>query len=190
MKERGQVLVIVAVLLIVCMLVLALVVDGGRLYVEEDRLKRSAQAAADAGIGWISEQMVTQAIPRQTQAAGMVPCMPDGDFGAVGGTCTATPEPERIGAWLNEDDLATLRSPDVIAGAQAIAVDYAHKNGIRDGGSDGGGLSIAYPYTGSSDGSLGMLVRIRQRTNILLAGLLSDSYVDLEVEALSEIPLR
>lgn len=191
MRSRGQVLVIVAVLLMVGMLLLALAVDAGRLYVEQGQLERSAQAAADAGIGWVAEQMVTQAIPRQTAAAGAPSCVIDGEFGSSSASCTATPPPERVPLWLADDDRATLAAPAVQLTAQTIAGSYAASNGLDGADPSIEQLEVIYPYAdGPSADSLAMLVRVRQRAVILLAGLLSDRYVHLTAESVSEISLR
>ena len=70
MKPRGQMLIVVAILLMVVLMILAVAVDGGRLLAERARLRRAAQAAADAGIGLVSEAMVTQAAARQNSGGG------------------------------------------------------------------------------------------------------------------------
>jgi hypothetical protein len=191
MKARGQVLVIVAVLLTIGMLLLALIVDAGRLYIEQDELDRSAQAAADAGIGWVAEQMLTQAIPRQTAAASLPPCVPDADFGSSRGECTATPAPERIPLWLEDDDLATLMAPAIQLTAQSIARSYAAGNGLTESDPETEQLVFQYPHNPDPQSdALAMSVQVRRRAIVLLAGLLSDSYVHLEGRGLSEIPLR
>src|SRR3990172_8317783 len=100
MSSRGQVIVIVAVLLMVLLLLLAVAVDGGRLYIERARLVRAAQAGADAGIGRLAEEMVTQAVVRQSEAAVRPACVPDAGFGTPGAGWTATPLPQEISHWL------------------------------------------------------------------------------------------
>lgn len=191
MSERGQVLVIVAVLLIAGLFLLALAADGGRLYIERIRLERAAQSSADAGIGWVSEEMVTLAVPRQTQAAQRSPCVPDGEYGAEEATCTATPLPEEIHHWLEDEDRATLVSPDTRATAVEVARSYAHRNDVRQGGPDAVELGIDYPYQYRDDSPVIQLrVAVRRRTTILLAGLLGSDFVWLEAAGLSEVPQR
>ncbi len=191
MKLRGQALIIVAVALTVGLLVLALAVDGGRIYLERAELRRSAQASADAGIGWVSERMVTLVVPRQTEAALRAPCMPDGDFGSESASCTATPEPKDISHWLTDDDRATLVAPAVRATAQAIAQEYAERNGVRRSDPEVTAFHVRYPYGYDPDGpSLRMWVQLRRKTVILLAGLLGESFVELPAEGLSEVPQR
>lgn len=191
MKERGQVLVVVAVLLIAGLFLLALAADGGRLYVERIRLRRAAQSSANAGIGWVSEQMVTLAVPRQTQAAQRSPCVPDGDYGEQGATCTATPLPEDIHHWLEDEDRETLVSPDVRDRVVDVARDYAERNDVRAGGPDSVELEIDYPHRYREDSPVIQLqVVVRRRTMILLAGLLGSESVWLEAIGLSEVPQR
>jgi hypothetical protein len=91
MKPHGQVIAIVAFLLMVLLLLLAVAVDGGRLYIERARAARTVQSAADAGIGLVGEEMVTLAVPRQTAAAVKPACVPDAGFGTPEASCTATP---------------------------------------------------------------------------------------------------
>ena len=191
MNERGQVLVVVAVLLIAGLFLLALAADGGRLYVERIRLRRAAQSSADAGIGWVSEQMVTLAVPRQTEAARRSACVPDGDYGEEGATCTATPLPEDIHHWLEDEDRSTLVSPEVRATAADVARNYAERNDVRAGGPDSVDIDINYPYLYQEDSPvIRFQVAVRRRTTILLAGLLGSESAWLEAIGLSEVPQR
>lgn len=191
MRSRGQVLVIVAVALTVGMFVLALAVDGGRVYLERSDLRRAAQVSADAGVSWVSEQMVTLAVPRQTEAALHAPCLADGEYGSEGGSCTATPEPADIEHWLTDDDRATLIAPEIKATARAVAGEYAARNGIRSADPTVTEFRIEYPFNYDPEGStLQMWVSLRRRTTILLAGLLGETFVELPAEGLSEVPQR
>lgn len=191
MTARGQIVVVVAVALMVILIILAVAVDAGRLYIEHQRLDRSAQAAADAGIGWVSEQMVTQAVARQTEAASLPACIPDGDFGETGASCTATPLPAEVPHWLNDDDRATLVSPDVRATAEAVGREYAARNGIGPSNPDIETLTLIYPYGYEPLGDqLGLLVQVREKVSILLVGLIGQEFVHLPGEGLSEVPQR
>jgi hypothetical protein len=191
MNNRGQVVVVMAIVLMVALLLLALGVDGGRLYLARAELRRGAQAAADAGIGYVADAMVTLAVPRQTEAAGLPPCVPDGDFGADGGVCTATPEPAAIQHWLSDDDRATLAGPEVQATAQGIAANYANLNSIVPGEAGVEALDLDYPqHYEPEDERLTFSVTITRQMVILLAGLLDREWVQLQVEARSQIPQR
>lgn len=191
MSRRGQVVVIVAVALMLGLLLLALAVDGGRLYLTRASLRRGAQAAADAGIGYVADEMVTLAVPRQTEAAGLPACLPDGDYGAEGGACTATPQAADIHHWLTDDDRATLVGPGVQATAQAVASSYAGLNGIQAGEAGVEILGLDYPHDHDPAAeNLTFLVAVTRRVAILLAGLLDTDWVRLQVEASSDIPQR
>lgn len=191
MTDRGQVLVLVAVLLVVGLMLLALATDGGRLYLERGRLRRAAQSSSDAGISWVSEQMVTMAVPRQTQAAQRAPCVPDGDYGDDAATCTATPAPDQAHLWLEDEDRATLIAPEYRATAGAVVRTYAERNGTEPGGQDGSELSVEYPFEPDENPEvLRLRVTLRRRAVVLLAGLLGEEFVWLEAVGLSQIPQR
>jgi hypothetical protein len=188
MRPHGQIVVVVAVALMVILIILAVAVDAGRLYIERERLDRSAQSAADAGIGWVSEQMVTQAVVRQTEAAGRPPCVPDADFGETGAHCTATPLPAEISHWLNDDDRATLVSPDVRVTAEAVARDYATRNGLGADNPNIESLALTYPFAYDPLGDhLAFMVRVREKVSVLLVGLIGQEFVHIPGEGLSEV---
>lgn len=181
----GQVIVVVAILLMVILLILAVAVDVGRLFVERSRLQRAAQAAADAGIGIVADQMVTLAIPRLTEAAGRPACVPDAGYGTPGAACTATPEPYRAEQWLTDADRSELVAPDVQTQAAAEALEYARRNGVVTA------VVVGYPDGYFPQGpTLKMRVSIRAEMDLLFSGLLGGDGVNLEVEALSEIRQR
>ena len=177
MKTRGQMLVVIALLLMVLLMLLAVAVDGGRLLIERARLRRSAQSAADAGIGLVAEQMVTQAAARQTQAALLPTCAP-------AGPCTPTPPLNDVPGWLTEDDRATLVAPPMQTQVAAEARDYAQRNEFPQ-------AEVSYPE-GYDPGApvVRILVTLRRRATILLAGLLGEEWVDLAEQGLSQVPQR
>jgi hypothetical protein len=191
MTTRGQVIVIVAVLLMVLLLLLAVAVDGGRLYIERARTVRAAQAAADAGIGRVGDEMVTLAVPRQTEAALRPACVPDAGFGTPGASCTATPNPGEVNHWLTDDDRATLVAPEMQTAVAAEALNYAGRNGLRESDPETLSLEVAYPHDYDTSGSVvQLLVSVKRRATILLSGLLRLDSVTLESNGLSELPQR
>jgi hypothetical protein len=188
MNRRGQVLIVVAILIFVTLLLLAVAVDAGRLYIERARMKRAAQAAADAGISVVADRMVTQAVARQTAVAGTPSPTPPG-------TGTPTPPLGDVIAWLTDEDRALLVSDIVAVDAEASALEYAAHNGLDPADPDTLDLEVAYPQDGYTPEnvairSLRLLVRVRRRTTVLLAGLLGEAFMDLDAEGLSEIPQR
>lgn len=191
MKPRGQMIVVVAVGLLAAVILLAVMVDSGQVFVERARLERAAQAAADAGIGVVAEMMVTQVVPRLTQSAARSPCVPDGDYGDPGGTCTATPFPDQIEHWLTDEDRATLTAPSAYATAMAEVKSYASLNGVNPSAPDVRELQVVYPYDYDPQGvTLSLWVRIVGLQPVLMSSLLNAQELELPAEALSEIPQR
>jgi hypothetical protein len=191
MRSRGQVIIIVAFLLMVLLLLLAVAVDGGRLYIERARTVRAAQAAADAGIGLVGEEMVTLAVPRQTEAALRPSCVPDAGFATPGVSCTATPLPAEVSHWLTNDDRATLVGPEMQTAVAGEALDYASRNGLDRSDPEVISLDVEYPHGYDPGGpAVQLLVAVERRATILLSGLLQRDWVTLESHGLSELPQR
>lgn len=191
MRARGQVIVIVAVLLMVLLLLLAVAVDGGRIYIERARTVRAAQAGADAGIGRVAEEMVTLAVPRQTEAALRPACVPDAGFGTPGASCTATPHPGEVSHWLTDDDRATLVAPEMQTAVAAEALDYASRNGLNQADPEILSLDVAYPHDYDAAGpAVRLLLSAKRRMTILLSGLLRLDSITLEADGLSELPQK
>ena len=176
MKARAQILVIAAILLSIGMLILAVAVDGGRLFLEQVRLDRAAQAAADAGIGIAAEQVVVLAAARQTEAA-QAPACP---------ACTPTPPPSPAEAWLTDSDRDALTSSAMHIDVEREAMLYAERNGLAREAT-----SVEYPFDYQPQDSA---VRVRfetsRRVEILLAGLLNPDWAQLDAAAISQIPQR
>jgi uncharacterized membrane protein len=188
MKDKGQILIIVAVLIPVTLLLLAVAVDSGRIFIERGRMQRAAQSGADAGISVVAEQMVTLAVARQTVFASTPSPTPPG-------TMTATPPPGDVAAWLADDDRATLIAPEIQSTAAAEARNYASQNGYDLSDRQTLLVEVTYPQSGYDPydegiGTLNLFVKIRRRTTVLLAGLLGEALINLESEAQSEIPQR
>jgi hypothetical protein len=188
MNRRGQVLILVAVLIPVALLLLAVAVDAGRLYIEQGQVKRAAQAAADAGISVVAEQIVTLAVARQTHLAGTwTPTRP--------ATRTATPPLRQAFGWLSDEGRAALVSEPLRSTPEAAALGYALRNCLDPDDPSTLELRVTYPQAGydprdPSISTLDFLVTVRRRVSILLAGLLGRDFVELEVEAQSQVPQR
>jgi hypothetical protein len=135
--------------------------------------------------------MVTQAGPRQTEAAARPACVPDAGYGTPGASCTATPQPERAEQWLTDEDRATLVAPAMQTQAAAEAFAYAAANRAATANPGVLDVQIDYPFGYQpSDAGLQVRVSILARLTYLLAGLLGDDEVDVGVEVISEIPQR
>jgi Flp pilus assembly protein TadG len=179
-SQRGQIVIIVAVLLTATLFLLALVVDGGRIAWQRSQAKRAAQAAADAGIGIVAENIVTQAVLRQTEAASS-PCS----------SCTPTPDPAIASSWLTADDRATLIAPPLRTQVAAEALEYAQRNGFDPAQPEVQSVQIDYPLSyNPSDDSIRIRVQITRNFIVLLAGILGQESFDIPVEAISQIQQR
>jgi hypothetical protein len=180
MKRKGQIVLIVGILLMVLLTLLAVIVDGGRLYVQQGRIQHSAQAAADAGIGVIAEKIVTQAASHQATAFAY-PCP----------SCTPTPDPYQPHLWLTDyDRMMLVAAPQRTAVAQ-VAIEFASYNDLEISDPEILQVSVLYPFEYNlSDPSLRVDVQITQRTSILLVGLLNREFVDLSGRGISEILQR
>jgi hypothetical protein len=188
MIRRGQVVVLIAVLIPVALLLLAVAVDAGRLYAERGQLERALQSGSDAGISVVAEQMVTLAVARQT-------AMADGPTPEPPETATPTPPLDDVVAWLTDDDRATLVSESMRATAQAEALDYAARNGIDINNIEILEVDVTYPQAGFdpyNETSITLRLKLvaKRRATILLAGLLGREFVELTGEAISEIRVR
>jgi hypothetical protein len=188
MKSRGQVLILVAVLIPIGLLLLAIAVDAGRIFIERTRLQRSAQAAADAGISVVAEQMVTLAVARQTQLASTPSPTPPG-------TMTATPLPGEIQAWLTNEDRQALSSNPLRGTAEAEARAFAIHNGADPDRPEIKAFEIQFPQPGYDPEDTGIrtlrfIVNIERELTVLLAGLLGESFIQIDAVGQSEIPQR
>ena len=178
-ERKGQVLVIVAVLIPITLLFLAVAIDAGRLHVEHARLARAAQAGADAGISVVAEHMVTLAVARQT--SGPVP--------------SGTPDPGDPLPWLQDDDRATLVSEEARGTAIAVARDYVNRNVATTGTPAGAAAEVIYPSSSfdpydPGQERLALRVRLERRIAVLLTGLLRGGAIELQAEGAAEIPVR
>lgn len=188
MRKTGQILILFAILLPVLLILLALAVDAGRLYIERDRMKRAAQSAADAGISVVAEQMVTQVVLHQTETAMSL-------SGFTVATETPAPKPKTIAAWISNEDRSTLVAPPIQTASAQEALEYARLNGFNRINPDIHCIEITYPQIGylpedTSQQDLRFEVSICRQTTVLMAGLLGEQFVDLRVHSISVISQR
>jgi hypothetical protein len=83
----------------------------------------------------------------------------------------------------------------VQAKAEAAALAFAHINGLSISDPDTLEMKVVYPQPGYAPDNpaiqtLRVLMIVRRRATILLAGLLGQDFVDLSAEGLSEVPQR
>ena len=186
--QRGQLLIVVAIVISLGLLMLAVAVDGGRLFLERNRMERGAQSAADAGVGVAAEEMVELAQARRDEALQEwedAQEEQDGENGPEEEPEFEPCDPEPY-CWLVEEDWETLDSEPVRADVEREALEYARANGFDRGDSQTLKLEIEYEVFRSEE-TLQVRVTIQRRTTILLVGLLGESFVNLEAEGLSKL---
>lgn len=211
--QHGQLLIVIAIVVSIAMLLLAVAVDGGRLFLERNRIARGAQAAADAGVGLAAEEMVKLAEDRRDEGLeeyeqSVEDTREEWEEACLGGMlgeedetpssdpeidCDQEPEPEPFepcepepGCWLEDDDWVELDSDPVRDLVEREALQYARANGFdRD---DPNTLRLEVEYeVDKAEETIQVRVTIERRSTILLVGLLGGSFVNLEAEGLSEL---
>ena len=109
-KEKGQVMIILALLLVVVLTILAVIIDGARLVIEQQEIKRVADAAGKAGLIIVGDHMITQVVAAQTAAASItLATTPIGS--TPGPTLTPAPAVDDFFSWINDDHRKTLVAP-------------------------------------------------------------------------------
>ncbi len=190
-RAPGQSVILVALALIGILILLAWVVDSGRIFAERQRLTRGVESAAKAGMVVVADRITTQAVARQTEAASRPACSADVPFGSASGLCTATPSPQDVLAWLTDVDRAELISPDMQTPVAAAAQTYASHNGIQASGGDGGRLEINYPYNYTPGDARIFLQAIAHRMLAELFGdLLGNEETEIVVESMQSVEQR
>jgi len=188
--ESGQVIVIVAVLLVVTLLFLAVIIDGARLMVERQELKRAADAAGKAGLIVIGDQMVTQVVSAQTAAASItLTATPAGS--TPGPTLTPTPESDDFYAWLSDEHRKTLVAPPMQTLVATQALNSAEENGLGLSNPAVTGIDITYPdqYL-PEDQILQVDIKIHRIVAIIFGGLFDLEEGGLTGNSKQSIPQR
>jgi len=171
--ERGQVIVIVAVLLVIVLLFLAVIIDGARLMVEQQELKRAADAAGKAGLIVVGDRMVTQVVGAQTAAASItLTATPLGS--TPGPTLTPTPDADDFYSWLSDDHRKTLVAPPMQTLVATHVAGSADENDLGFSNPAVTGLIITYPdhYT-SGDQFLQIYVQIERVVAVMFGSILN-----------------
>jgi hypothetical protein len=111
------------------------------------------------------------------------------------GTMTATPFPGDVQGWLTDEDRRALTTDPLRGTAVAETLLFAQHNQIDLSSPGILRLEVKFPQSGydpvdSGTRVLRFLVEVERRTAVLLAGLLGESFLNIEVEGQSEIPQR
>jgi len=169
--ENGQVIIIVAFLLVVVLTLLALIIDGSRIMVVKQELNRAADAAGKAGLIIVGDQMITQVVGAQTAAASItVTATPVGS--TPGPTLTPTPSLDDFYSWINDDHKKTLVAPPMQTLVATHVLGSAEENGYGLSNPDILRLDISYPdnYL-PGDQNIQIKVRIDRFVAILFGSL-------------------
>ena len=189
-SEKAQVVIIVAVLLMVILLMLALIIDGARLMVEQQELKRAADAAGKAGLIVVGDQMVTQVVNAQTAAANLtLTATPAGS--TPGPTLTPTPAPDDFYSWLNDDHRETLIAPPMQTLVATHVLGSVEENGFGFSNPAVTELEINYPdqyFSGAQH--LQIYFQIKRIVTVMFGSLLNLEEGVLSGDTKQSIPQR
>lgn len=137
-------IVIVSVLLVVVLTILAVIIDGARLLVEQQEINRAADAAGKAGLIIIGDRMVTQVVAAQTAAASItLAATPAGS--TLTPTLTPTPAADDFFSWINDDHRQTLVAPPMQTLVATHVMGSAEENDHGLSSPVITGLEINYP---------------------------------------------
>ena len=188
--ERGQVMIIVGILLVVTLLFLGSLIDGARLFIKKQEINRLLDAAGKAGLIVAGDRMVTQVISAQTAAVAVTP-HPTSNKDSLGLTPTKTPAPVDFFAWLTEADHQTLVAPPMQTIVARHALGSLEKNGLDQDNPDLIDVSIIYPYQyNPGDQTLIILMKLDYRAAIIFGKILNHNQGVLSVSSKQTIPLR
>jgi hypothetical protein len=182
--------IIVAVLLMVILLFLAVLIDGARIMIEQQELKRAADAAGKAGLIVVGDQMVTQVIVAQTAAAGVtLTATPAGS--TPGPTLTPTPDQDDFFDWLTDEHRMTLIAPPMQTVVATHVLGSAEENGLGLSNPAVTELDITYPEGYDlSDEDIFLSVRIERAVSIIFGSILNLTEGVISGEAKQSIPQR
>ena len=173
MDDKGQVIIIVAFLLVAVLIVLALIIDGSRFMLEQQELDRAADAAGKAGMIIVGDQMVTQVAGVQTAAA-RITLAATSVGSSPGPTLTPTPAADEFFSWINEDHKKTLVAPPMQTLVAAHVLGSAEENGFGLSNPAVTGLEISYPNEyHPGDRSIQISVRINRLVVVMFGNLLN-----------------
>lgn len=188
--ERGQVIIIVGALLVVLLIFLAVLIDGARLFVEQQEINRALDAAGKAGLIVVGDQMVTQVVSAQTAAASITPsATPSG--GVPGSTPTETPAADDLYAWLTDEHRQTLAAPPMQTIVTTHALGSLDENGFGPDNPNLIDISVSYPDSyHPDDQTLSVLLYLNRRVVIIFGKVLNLNQGVLSGSSKQTIPQR
>ena len=188
--ERGQIIIIEGVLLVVLLLFLAVLIDGARLLVEQQEINRSLDAAGKAGLIVVGDQMLTQVVSAQTAAASITPTATlSGN--TPGPTPTATPPADDLYAWLTNDHRQTLVAPPLQTLVATHVLGSLVENGLGYNNPNVIDIAVSYPDSyHPGDQKLQILVDLDRRVVIIFGKILNLNEGVLSGRTKQTIPQR
>jgi hypothetical protein len=187
-NEQAQIVIIVAVLLMVTLIFLAVVIDGARLMIERQELKRAADAAGKAGLIVVGDRMVTQVVQAQT-ATTKATVTPTSEGSTPGPTLTPTDPGDEFFSWLDDDHKQTLVAPPMQTLVTTYAIAYAEENELGPSHPAVIVIGVDYPYHyHPDDHHLQIYVRIRRKVSVMFGFMLGIPEGELSGDAKQSIP--
>jgi type II secretory pathway pseudopilin PulG len=171
--ERGQVIIIVGFLLVVILLLFAVLIDGARLFVEQQEINRALDAAGKAALIVVGDHMVTQVVEAQTAAASITPsATPSG--GIPGPTPTETPAADDLYAWLTDEHRQTLVAPPMQTVVATHVLGSLGENSLGLDNPNVIDIGISYPDNyHPDDQTLGIRLDLDRRVVIIFGKILN-----------------
>ena len=189
-KQRGQVIIIVAVLLMVLLLFLAVIIDGARIFVEQQEINRALDAAGKAGLIVVGDRMVTQVVSAQTAAASITPS-PTLSGSTPGPTPTETPAADDFYPWLTDEDRQTLVAPPLQTAVATHVLGSLQENGLGLENPNVIDIGITYPEDyHPDDPTLEILLKLDRRVVIIFGKILNLNEGVLSGSSKQTIPQR
>jgi len=172
-QQRGQILILVAVLVMVFLLMMAVMVDGARIFTEQQRIERSLDAAGKAGLIIVGNRMVTQVVKAQILAASIAPVPVPGGI-PPGPTLSSTPVPDDFFSWLSEEDRQELVAPPMQTIVATHVLGNLKENGLDISNPNVIDIKISFPDNYDPENqNLDIQVELERRVVIIFGGLLN-----------------
>jgi hypothetical protein len=171
--QRGQIILVVAVLLMVFLLMMAVMVDGARIYIEQQEIERALDAAGKAGLIIVGNQMVTQVVEAQTLSAS-IKSSPIPIDTPPGPKLTVTPMPDDFFSWLSEEDRQTLVAPPMQTVVATHVLGNLVENGLDLSNPNVIDIKISFPDDYDPDNqTLDIQLELKHRVVIIFGGVLN-----------------
>ena len=190
-KQRGQILIIIAVLFIAVLSITAILIDSSRLLIEKQELNRASAAGGKSGMIYVGNLMVTQAGEAfQSTVQARVTSTP----GSLLPSPTAAPggtDRPRVEDYLSDQDRAHLISPPVRTQVASEVKKQIQLNGFEEGKGGIMEIEVIYPFEyWLEKEELEIFIRISKRVSVMFSGFLEPDSGVIKGESRQSIPHR